>query len=84
MCLGNMAVTVRRPILRITGFIESIEEVCFQLMMRHSTFFIAVEKVTWQHLPQQHTSQSHEIIKQSVMKAISEDVDVQFLDSNIP
>ena len=42
------------------------------------TFFVAVEKVTRQHLPCQYSSEKCENIKQLVIKAISEDCDVQF------
>lgn len=42
------------------------------------TFFVAVEKVTRQHLPCQYSSEKRENIKQLVIKAISEDSDVQF------
>ena len=46
---------------------------CYNLV-----FFIWVEKVTRQHLSCQYSSEKRENIKQLVIKAISEDSDVQF------
>ena len=43
------------------------------------TFFVAVEVVTRQDLHCQYNSEKHENIKQLMIKAISEDCDVQFL-----
>ena len=45
--------------------------------MKH-TFFVAIEKVTWLHLPHKCSLENHDNIKKSVMKAISDDIDVQF------
>ena len=41
-------------------------------------FFVAVEKITRAKLSHQLSSDNHNTIKQFVMKAVSEDVDVQF------
>ena len=81
MCLGNMAVAGEE-----TEFTQCSSE-WFHMVNRGGlfpindetlTFFIAVEKVTQQHLPRQQPSQGQENMKKSVMKAISEDLDVQF------
>ena len=45
MCLLSPVRTQILHSTQVNSFIESIEEVCFQLMMRHSPF-ITVEKVT--------------------------------------
>lgn len=81
MCLGNMAVTSEE-----TDFTQYTSEWfhkvnrggLFPVNDETLTFFVAVEKVTRQHLPQQYSSEKHENIKQLVIKAISEDCDVQF------
>ena len=45
------------------GFIESTEEVCFRL----TTFFVSVEMVTRQHLPQQCSSENHQKIRMLIL-----------------
>ena len=81
MCLGNMAIASDE-----TDFTQSTSE-WFHLVNRGGLFpindetlmfFVAVEKITRVQLPQQHSPDNHSTIKQSVMKAILEDVDVQF------
>ena len=78
MCLGNMAVTSEENDYTqySSEWFHRVNRGLSPINDETLTFFIAVEKVTLQHLSQQRTSQSHETIKQSVMKAISEDIDM--------
>ena len=81
MCLGNMAVTSDD-----TDFMQYTSEWfhrinrggLFPINDETLRFFVSVEIVTRQHLPQQCSSENQEPIKECVIKAILEDVDVQF------
>ena len=81
ICLGNVAITSDE-----TDFTQNTSE-WFLLVNRGGLFpindetlmfFVAVEKITQAKLSHQLSSDNHDIIKQFVMKAISEDVDVLF------
>ena len=78
MCLRNIAITSDE-----TDFTQNTSEWfnrggLFPINDETLMFFVTVEKITWVQLPQQYSPDNHSTIKQSVMKAISEDVDVQF------
>ena len=86
MCLGNMAVTSDD-----TDFMQYTSEWfhrvnrggLFPINDETLRFFVSVEIVTRQHLPQQCSSENQEPIKECVIKAILEDVDVQFFGALI-
>ena len=79
MCLGNMAVAGDE-----TEYTECTSEWFLRVDMgglfpvndETLTFFVAIEKVTRQHLPYQYTTETQTNIKESVIKKISEDCDV--------
>ena len=81
MCLGNMAVAGDE-----TDYTECTSEWfrrvdrggLFPVNDETLTFFAAIEKVTRQHLPYQYTTETQKNVKESVIKKISEDCDVQF------
>ena len=81
MCLGNMVVTSQE-----TDFTQYTSKWShkinrgglFPVNDGTFTFFVAVEKVTRQHLPCQYSSEKRENIKQLMIEAISEDCGVQF------
>ena len=86
MCLGSMAVTSDN-----TDFMQYTSEWfhrvnrggLFPINDETLRFFVSVEMVTRQHLPQQCSSENQEPIKECVIRAILEDVDVQFLGALI-
>ena len=81
MCLGNMTVTSQETDFTqyTSDWFHKINQGGLFLVNDGTfTFFVDVEKVTRQHLPCQYSTEKHENIKQLVIKAISEDCDVQF------